>query len=89
MGSIADKLNTILNTKNNFKQKFNEKGVTVDDNVPFSEYPNKIDELSGMSTFQIGVSDVKLGKMISSSEIINPLYIVCDINVSNCSVTLD
>ena len=47
MGTIVDKLNIILNTKNNFKQKFNEKGVTVDDSVPFSEYPNKMDELSG------------------------------------------
>ena len=89
MGTTVEKLNAILNTKENMKQKFNEKGVTVDDSVPFSEYPNKMDELSSMSTFQIRASDVKLGKMISSSEIINPLYIVCDINVSNCSVTLD
>ena len=49
MGTTTDKINAILNTKENMKYKFNEKGVAVDDSVPFSEYPNKMDELSGGS----------------------------------------
>lgn len=49
MGTTSDKINAILNTKENMKYKFNEKGVAVDDSVPFSQYPNKMDELSGGS----------------------------------------
>lgn len=49
MGTTTDKINAILNTKENIKLKLNEKGVVVDDSVPFSEYPNKMDEISGGS----------------------------------------
>lgn len=49
MGTTADKFNALINTKENIKLKLNQKGVAVDDSVPFSEYPNKMDELSGGS----------------------------------------
>lgn len=47
MGTTVEKLNAVRTSKENMKQKFNEKGVPVDDCVPFSEYPDKMDELSG------------------------------------------
>ena len=46
MGTTADKFNALINTKENIKLKLNQKGVAVDDSVPFSQYPNKMDELS-------------------------------------------
>lgn len=60
MGTTTDKINAILNTKENMKYKFNEKGVAVDDSVPFSEYPNKMDELSGGDSFAVNANAVKL-----------------------------
>lgn len=47
MGTTVEKLNVVRTTKEHMKQKFNQKGVAVDDSVPFSQYPNKMDELSG------------------------------------------
>lgn len=49
MGTTADKFNALINTKENIKLKLNQKGVAVDDSVPFSRYPDKMDELSGGS----------------------------------------
>ena len=66
MGTTTDKINAILNTKENMKYKFNEKGVAVDDSVPFSEYPNKMDELSGGDNMSISNSQ---GELFKSAEV--------------------
>lgn len=46
MGTTADKLNLLLQTKADIKAALIEKGQTVDDNTPFSAYANKIREIS-------------------------------------------
>ena len=45
--TIADKLNLLLDTKENIRQAINDKNVTVDISTPFDEYPSKIAEISG------------------------------------------
>jgi len=45
MGTTADKLNKILDTKGNIKQAIIDKGVDVDDTIVFADYPEKISEI--------------------------------------------
>lgn len=42
MGTTADKLNKIIETKEAIKQAISDKGVTINDNTPFADYPKKI-----------------------------------------------
>ena len=72
MGTTSDKINAILNTKENMKYKFNEKGVAVDDSVPFSEYPNKMDELSSGDNMSISNSQCELFKSAEVSQLEMP-----------------
>lgn len=50
MGTTADKLNKILETKNNIKQAIINKGVAVSDTDSFSLYPEKINQISTSSS---------------------------------------
>ena len=43
--SIADKLNKLLNTKYAIKHAIMNKGVDIDDDTKFSDYPSKIDAI--------------------------------------------
>lgn len=45
MGTTADKLNRIIDTKANIKQAIIDKGVDVADDVVFADYPSKISEI--------------------------------------------
>ena len=72
MGTTTDKINAILNTKGNMKKKFNEKGVPVDDSVPFSQYPDKMDELSGGDNMSISNSQGELFKSAEVSQLEMP-----------------
>ena len=45
MGTTADKLNKLLNTKQAIKQSIIDKGVDVSDDVKFADYPGKIDSI--------------------------------------------
>lgn len=47
MGTIADKLNLLLQTKEDSRAALIEKGQEVPANLPFSEYPDKIRAISG------------------------------------------
>ena len=49
MGSIADKLNKIIDTKAAIRTSISNKGVTVSENDAFDLYPSKIDSISGGS----------------------------------------
>lgn len=49
MGTIADKLNAILNTKEAIKQAIIDKGVKVADDTVFADYPAKINEIQAGS----------------------------------------
>ncbi len=44
--SIADKINSINNIKNQIKESIKKKGVFVADNTPFHDYPDKIRAIS-------------------------------------------
>lgn len=46
MWSLEDKLNRTLQTKEELKVAINEKGGTITDSTPFSEYPKQIQNLS-------------------------------------------
>ena len=50
MGTTADKLNKLIETKNNIKQAIINKGVSVSDVDSFSLYPEKINQISTSST---------------------------------------
>lgn len=47
MGTIADKLNKVLETKNAIKQALINKGVNISDTDSFESYVDKIDSISG------------------------------------------
>ena len=49
--TTADKLNLLIDTKEAIKQSIIDKGVNIDDNTPFSEYAQKIEDIeTGSST---------------------------------------
>ena len=43
--SIVNKLNKLIETKEAIKQAIIEKGVSIDDNTVFSDYPAKISSI--------------------------------------------
>lgn len=47
MGSIADKLNYLIETKNRIKVALASKNVAITDETPFREYPALIESISG------------------------------------------
>lgn len=49
MGTIADKLNYLNETKEDIKNALVEKGVTITENDTFRDYAGKINEISGAS----------------------------------------
>lgn len=46
MGTTADKLNKLLETKTNIKQAIIDKGVDIPDDTKFADYPNKIADIA-------------------------------------------
>lgn len=60
MGSIADKLTKLTQTKENIRVEIGRKGVEVDENVPFGDYQSKIAEIQGSD-------DTELRKVIDRS----------------------
>ena len=63
--SLADKLRTILNIKVEIKQAIIEKGVEIEDNEQFANYPAKILEIQGGS-----------GKSLNRKELMRRVYIL-------------
>lgn len=60
MGTTADKLNYLIETKKAIKQAIIQMGVAVDDNTSFRDYANKILEISADTTADAG--DILLDK---------------------------
>ena len=48
MGTTANKLQKILETKESIRQAIISKGVSVDTDTPFSSYASKIAEIQGL-----------------------------------------
>lgn len=51
MGTTAQKLQKILDTKLALKTSINAKGGTITDTTPFSEYPTQVDNISSTPSF--------------------------------------
>ena len=47
MGTITEKLYKILETKNDFYQRFVKAGIEIDDTTPFSKYPKLMGNRGG------------------------------------------
>lgn len=45
MGSISDKLEYLIDTKEEIRSAINDKGVAVDTTIPFREYGDKIRDI--------------------------------------------
>ena len=48
MGTITEKLYKILETKNDFYQRFVKAGIEIDDTTPFSKYPKLMENMGGV-----------------------------------------
>lgn len=65
MGTVADKLSFLENTKASIKSAILAKGQTIDDSTPFSQYPSKIQAIqTGIDTSDATAlgSDILSGK---------------------------
>lgn len=58
MGTTADKLNKLIETKAAIKTAITNKGVEVSDTDTFSSYASKIDSISSGSSSNLGFSDL-------------------------------
>lgn len=47
MGTLIEKIQRALDTKEKFKSKFADKGVTISDSLIFNKYPDKLNSISG------------------------------------------
>ena len=60
--SLAQK---VAETKDNIKKAINERGISVDDSIPFSQYPQKIKEIARDPAFNarndLGVTEIESG----------------------------
>lgn len=72
MGTVADKLNKLIETKEAIKTSIQNKGVEVLDTDPFASYPEKIDSISGdvSEYFNVSPSETSSGNF-NTSWIIN------------------
>lgn len=85
MGSIADKLNKILETKNDFYQRFVKAGIEIDDTTPFSKYPKLMENMGGnifVSNIQTEITqEVSVIETIESSP--------CLINITDITASIE
>lgn len=51
--TFDDKANKLETSKNNIKNAIENKGVLIDENIPFSEYANKVNEITATTKLQI------------------------------------
>lgn len=59
MGTISNKLQRIIDTKEDIRNAINEKGVEVDSSLVFKEYANKIREIATIETDEPLVGDIR------------------------------
>lgn len=68
MSTIAQKLNQIIDIKDDIRAAINEKGVEVIDNLPFYEYADKIRDIQGGGTPEDLVLDMNLMSLSMTSD---------------------
>jgi hypothetical protein len=57
MGTAADKLNLLLDTKRNLRAAISRMGIDVPEDLPFSSYPDLLTEFHPISIVNIATSD--------------------------------
>lgn len=91
MGSTADKLNKLLQTKKDIKQAIIDKGVSISDTDKFADYPDKIRSIQtssggsedGSSIYTDMFMAITMNNTVYSNLFPALVYIYEDINVSN------
>lgn len=53
MSTVAENLEKLIIIKENIRTAISDKGVTIPDTTPFTEYPSKINEISGGATDKV------------------------------------
>lgn len=88
MGTTADKLNYLIETKNAIKEAIISMGVTIDDSTPFRDYASKILEISSDTTAV--ASDILLNKTAySQGEKITGTYNVMTEDIPEVGGTIE
>lgn len=82
MGTIADKLNRLVQTKTEIRSLLVENGQTVPEDLPFSQYLNKIDNAIQSSGSNAPSNDITLGMIpegnvicLNEDDVPTPFYI--------------
>lgn len=88
MGTLIEKVQRALDTKEKFKTKLAEKGVTITDDLIFYNYPNKLDEIvtGGGSLPGITFEDSEL---VVDAETLNPHSIAITNTDDNANIHID
>lgn len=85
MGTITEKLYKILETKNDFYQRFVKAGIEIDDTTPFSKYPKLMENMGGnifVSNIQTEIAqEVSVIETIESSP--------CLINITDITASIE
>ena len=66
MGTLTEKLNYLLTTKNKIRQALIEKGISILEDTPFREYADKIKEIStGLSNTDLQLANATSEKVLN------------------------
>lgn len=85
MGTLIEKVQRALDTKEKFKTKLAEKGVVISDDLIFYNYPNKLDEITTGSGSSIPGVTYEDSELFVDAETLNPNAI----NIENANTKAD
>lgn len=92
MATVAENLQTLVEIKDNIRTAISNKGVEIAETTPFSEYPEKINEISGGGTDEIFDKLIKgtLTTINTTTPIKKGLYLFAEQkNLVTANVTLE
>ena len=69
MGTTAEKLNRLAQTKNGIKAALASKGMEVADGTPFREYPALIDSLGSLTNAEIDEIEAELAELLQETDL--------------------
>ena len=86
MGTITEKLYKILETKNDFYQRFVKAGIEIDDTTPFSKYPKLMENMGGGNIFVSNIQ-TEIAQEVSVTETIESSP--CLINITDITASIE